>query len=56
MSTDEALNRKYAAAFKLHRSDWLKYKDAIDEEHSGGSRNSGVGDFSMREQMMGFNR
>tara|TARA_R110001583_G_scaffold46529_17_gene145955 strand:- start:269 stop:1492 length:1224 start_codon:yes stop_codon:yes gene_type:complete len=56
MSTDEALNRKYAAAFKLHRSDWLKYKDAIDEEHSGGSRNSGVGDFSMREQRMGFNR
>lgn len=56
MSTDEALNRKYAAAFKLHRSDWLKYKDAIDEEHSGGSRNSGVGDFTMREQRMGFNR
>ena len=56
LTRDDALNRKYAAAFKELGSDGFKYKDAIDEEHSGGSRNSGVGDFSMREQRMGFNR
>ena len=44
LTSDDALNRKYVAAWKLYGAEWWKHKEEIRREHIGGSgARAGVG-------------